>query len=83
MSYSPVTHTAGASARGTGPGLIGGLGRACYRHRWLTLLAWLGGVACLITLFISYGAPARDNFTGRDPGQPCSTSTSPGSPGTR
>jgi len=83
MSYSPVTHTAGASARGTGPGLIGGLGRACYRHRWLTLLAWLAGVACLITLFISYGAPARDNFTGRDPGQPCSTSTSPGSPGTR
>jgi RND superfamily putative drug exporter len=69
MSYSPVTHTAGAPARSTGPGLIGGIGRACYRHRWLTLLAWLGGVACLITLFISYGAPAQDNYTGSDPGQ--------------
>jgi uncharacterized membrane protein YdfJ with MMPL/SSD domain len=72
MSYSPVTRTAGAPVRGTGPGrpgLIGGLGRACYRHRWLTLFAWLAGVACLITLFISYGAPAQDNFTGSDPGQ--------------
>ena len=72
MSYSPATRTAGAPLRGTGPGrpgLIGGLGRACYRHRWLTLLAWLGGVACLITLFISYGAPAQDNYTGSDPGQ--------------
>ena len=26
-------------------------------------------MACLITLFISYGAPAQDNFTGSDPGQ--------------
>ena len=69
MSYSPVTHTAGPPARATGPGPIGGLGRACYRHRWLTLLAWLAGVACLITLFISYGAPAQDNYTGSDPGQ--------------
>jgi uncharacterized membrane protein YdfJ with MMPL/SSD domain len=63
MSYVPVTRAAG------GPGLIGGIGRACYRHRWLTLLAWLAGVACLITLWISFGAAAQDNFTGRDPGQ--------------
>jgi len=69
MSYSPVTRIPGASAPTRGPGLIGGIGRACYRHRWLTLLAWLAGIACLITLWISFGAPAQDNFTGRDPGQ--------------
>ena len=72
MSYSPVTRTAGAPLRGAGPGrpgLIGGLGRACYRHRWLTLLTWLAGVACLITLWMAFGAPAQDNYTGSDPGQ--------------
>jgi uncharacterized membrane protein YdfJ with MMPL/SSD domain len=72
MSYSPVTRAAGTRTPGSGPGgpgLIGGIGRACYRHRWLTLLAWLAGVACLITLWISYGAPAQDNFSGSDPGQ--------------
>jgi len=72
MSYSPVTRTAGAPTRASGPGtpgLIGGIGRACYRHRWLTLLAWLAGVACLVTLWTSFGAPAQDNFTGSDPGQ--------------
>ncbi|HYB89196.1 MAG TPA: MMPL family transporter [Streptosporangiaceae bacterium] len=69
MSYSSVTRIPGAPAPTRGPGLIGGLGRACYRHRWLTLLAWLAGIACLITLWISFGAPAQDNFTGRDPGQ--------------
>ena len=26
-------------------------------------------VACLITLWTSFGAPAQDNFTGNDPGQ--------------
>ena len=51
------------------PGLLGTLGRACYRHRWLTLVAWLAGVACLITLWTRFGAPAQDNFTGSDPGQ--------------
>jgi RND superfamily putative drug exporter len=69
MSYSPLARTAGVPLRATGPGLIGGIGRACYRHRWLTLLTWLAGVACLITLWMSFGAPARDNFTGSDPGQ--------------
>src|SRR5262249_7068794 len=27
------------------------------------------GVACLITLWMAFGAPAQDNFTGSDPGQ--------------
>ncbi|HEY2442991.1 MAG TPA: MMPL family transporter [Streptosporangiaceae bacterium] len=50
-------------------GLIGGLGRACYRHRWLTLLAWIGGVACLVVLWMQFGAAADNNFSGSDPGQ--------------
>jgi RND superfamily putative drug exporter len=33
------------------------------------LLAWLAGVACLITLWTAFGAPAQDNFSGSDPGQ--------------
>ena len=52
-----------------GPGPIGLLGRACYRHRWVTLIVWLAGVACLITLWTRFGAPAQDNFSGSDPGQ--------------
>jgi RND superfamily putative drug exporter len=52
-----------------GPGPIGWLGRACYRHRWITLLAWVAGVACLITLWTRFGAPANDNLAGADPGQ--------------
>ena len=49
--------------------ILGPLGRACFRHRWLTLLTWIVGVACLITLWTRFGAPAQDNFTGSDPGQ--------------
>ena len=51
------------------PGLLGTLGRTCFRHRWLTLVTWLIMVACLITLWTRFGAPAQDNFTGSDPGQ--------------
>jgi uncharacterized membrane protein YdfJ with MMPL/SSD domain len=51
------------------PGLLGTLGRACFRHRWLTLVTWLILVASLITLWTRFGAPAQDNFTGNDPGQ--------------
>ncbi len=50
-------------------GMLGGIGRACYRHRRLTLLTWLLGVACLITLWTRFGAAADDNFTSSDPGQ--------------
>ena len=50
-------------------GIIGPLGRACFRHRRLTVIAWIIGVACLITLWTMFGAPAQNNFTGSDPGQ--------------
>ena len=39
---------------GTGPSLIGALGRACYRHRWITLFVWLAGAASLTTLWTSF-----------------------------
>jgi uncharacterized membrane protein YdfJ with MMPL/SSD domain len=53
----------------TGDGLLGGLGRACWRHRKTTLLAWVAGVAVLITLWMRLGAAADNSFTGSDPGQ--------------
>ena len=34
----------------SGPGPLGLIGRTCYRHRWITVIVWLVGVACLITL---------------------------------
>ena len=52
-----------------GAGLLGGLGRACYRHRWVTLFIWLIGVACLIGLWQQFGAAAQNTFNGSDPGQ--------------
>ena len=64
MSYATDT-----PQRDPGPGPIGLLGRACYRHRWITIFIWLAGVACLITLWTRFGAPAQDNFSGSDPGQ--------------
>ena len=45
------------------------LGRACYQHRWATLLGWVAAVACLITLWLQFGAAAQNSFTGSDPGQ--------------
>ena len=53
----------------TNSGLLGGLGAACYRHRWVTVLAWMAGVACLITLWTQFGAAAQNSFTTNDPGQ--------------
>jgi len=50
-------------------GMLGGLGAACYRHRWLTVVIWIAGVACLITLWLQFGAAADNSFTGSDPGQ--------------
>jgi uncharacterized membrane protein YdfJ with MMPL/SSD domain len=44
------------------------LGRGCFRHRWITLIAWIAGLACLITLWQLFGAAANNNFTS-DPGQ--------------
>ena len=52
-----------------GAGLLGGLGRACYRHRWITLFTWIIGVACLIALWQQFGAAALNTFNSSDPGQ--------------
>ncbi len=51
------------------PGLLGRAGRGCYRHRWLTLIVWIAGTACLITLWIRFGAGYDNSFGGSDPGQ--------------
>ena len=50
-------------------GVLGRVGGACYRHRWLTVLVWIAGVASLITLWTRFGAAAQNDFTGSDPGQ--------------
>src|SRR6266700_3223317 len=69
MSHISGARPAGTRTQDPGPGPIGLLGRACYRHRWTTLFVWLAGVACLITLWTRFGAPAQDNSSGSDPGQ--------------
>ena len=71
MSHSPrsLTRPTGARRTGAGPGVLGMLGRACHRHRWLTLLTWIAGLACLVTLWIRFGAPADNTFTANDTGQ--------------
>jgi uncharacterized membrane protein YdfJ with MMPL/SSD domain len=48
---------------------MGRLGAACYRHRWLTVVVWIAGVACLITLWTRFGAAADNSSSGSDPGQ--------------
>ena len=48
---------------------MGRLGAACYRHRWLTVVVWIAGVACLMTLWTRFGAAAHNSYTGSDPGQ--------------
>jgi uncharacterized membrane protein YdfJ with MMPL/SSD domain len=53
----------------TKTGLLAGIGRGCYQHRWITVAVWLAGTACLITLWLQFGAAANNNFTGNDPGQ--------------
>ena len=53
----------------TNLGVLGRTGSACYRHRWLTVLVWIAGVASLITLWTRFGAAAQNDFTGSDPGQ--------------
>jgi RND superfamily putative drug exporter len=65
-SSSPQPPTRPHRAR---PAILGPLGRACFRHRRLTLITWIIGVACLITLWTRFGAPAQDSFAGSDPGQ--------------
>ena len=60
MRHSPSSHR---------PGVLGAVGRTCYRHRWLTLAAWIVGTACLVTLWMQFGAPANNNLAGNDTGQ--------------
>ena len=57
------------SSRARRAGLLGGLGRACYRHRWITVSTWIIGVGLLIALWQLFGAAALNNFTTNDPGQ--------------
>ena len=64
-----LTRPTGARRAGAGPGVLGTLARACHRHRWLTLLTWIAGLACLVTLWTRFGAPADNTFTATDPGQ--------------
>ena len=48
---------------------LGTVGRACFRHRWITLLAWIAGLAVLVALWQMYGASADNSFNSSDPGQ--------------
>jgi RND superfamily putative drug exporter len=61
--------TAGPAAGTSRTGALGLIGRACYRHRIVTVFAWIIVVACLVTLWIRFGAAADDSFGGNDPGQ--------------
>src|SRR3984957_6454241 len=45
------------------------VGRACFRHRWITLSAWIAGLAILIALWQMYGASADNSFNSSDSGQ--------------
>jgi uncharacterized membrane protein YdfJ with MMPL/SSD domain len=69
MSRQSPARGAAAHDRAPNPGLLGRAGRGCHRHRWITLLTWVVGLACLVTLWIRFGAPAQDSFSGSDPGQ--------------
>jgi uncharacterized membrane protein YdfJ with MMPL/SSD domain len=53
----------------TNTGMLGRMGGGCYRHRWITVLVWVAGVAALITLWTRFGAAAQNDFGGSDPGQ--------------
>jgi RND superfamily putative drug exporter len=64
--------TAGPTAPRPAPGrssLLGRAGLGCYRRRWLTLIVWIAGLACLITLWTRFGAGYDNSFSGSDPGQ--------------
>jgi uncharacterized membrane protein YdfJ with MMPL/SSD domain len=64
-----TAHLEPARHPGLHPGLLGRTGRFCYRHRWITLASWVAAVACLVVLWMQFGAPADNNFTGQDAGQ--------------
>ena len=64
-----MSHAAAPPSGRPRPGPLAAIGLACYRHRWPTIVAWLAGLACLITLWIQFGAPSSNNFGTADPGQ--------------
>ncbi|HEX5289489.1 MAG TPA: hypothetical protein VFX25_11505, partial [Streptosporangiaceae bacterium] len=64
-----MSHTAAPPPGRPRSGLLAAVGLACYRHRWATIVAWLAGLACLVTLWVQFGAPADNNFGAADPGQ--------------
>jgi uncharacterized membrane protein YdfJ with MMPL/SSD domain len=64
-----MSHTAAPPPGRPRSGLLAAVGLACYRHRWATITAWLAGLACLVTLWVQFGAPADNNFGAADPGQ--------------
>src|SRR5260370_20573078 len=61
FSSSPAQHG------GPRAGLLGGLGRAFYRHRWITLFTSLRGVTLLITLLLPFRAAPHHPFNSHDP----------------
>jgi RND superfamily putative drug exporter len=71
MSQEPLATEAQAPdlAPPARPGPLGRIGRGCHRRRWLTLIVWIAGVACLITLWIRFGAGYDNNFNNGDTGQ--------------
>ena len=48
---------------------MGRLGLSCYRYRKSTVIGWILMVACLITLWMRFGAAADNSFAGTDQGQ--------------
>jgi RND superfamily putative drug exporter len=61
--------TAAPAAGAARAGALGLIGRACYRHRIVTVFSWIIVVACLVTLWMQFGAAADNSFGGSDPGQ--------------
>ncbi|HEV2375000.1 MAG TPA: MMPL family transporter, partial [Streptosporangiaceae bacterium] len=49
--------------------ILGRIGRACYRHRWLTLTVWLAGLAGFVMAWVTFGAGYSNSYGGSDPGQ--------------
>jgi uncharacterized membrane protein YdfJ with MMPL/SSD domain len=64
-----MLHTAAPPPGRPSRGPLAVIGLACYRHRWATIVAWLAGLACLLTLWVQFGAPSSDSFGTADPGQ--------------
>jgi hypothetical protein len=50
------------------PGLPGRVARTCHGHRRLTLSGWAAVAACLIIMWMQFGAPPDNSFTATDPG---------------